>query len=250
MKKTKISLAGKIITLLASLFAILFVSGKWLDIQQVTLIFGDSVQRKYSLFEIADFLDAFNFYLESDDVQAFAYFFAVGAALVILLCVVNVILTFLDNHTVKVLTIIAAVIGVIVAAVFLISLNEINSEVKEATYGGIYKLLKSTAKPFLTPLFLIVECVGVRLEEKGAPAYNRFTSQAKCPYCGAPAAPGSAFCTNCGKNISVNTAQSVGAANLSANSGAAQSPKQFCDQCGQKNTSMSNFCIYCGNKLI
>lgn len=137
VKKSKISLVGKIIAVAASIFSIIMISGKWLDLYQVPMIFGNNIPHEYSLHDISDLIDTFNMYIDDESLGAVAAFFSVSATLVVILNVLNIILTLLDTKAVRTSAILAAIVAVVVTVAYLFAVNEINAEMKEATYGGI-----------------------------------------------------------------------------------------------------------------
>ena len=65
--------------------------------------------------------------------------------------------------------------------------------------------------------------------------------QGKCPSCGAPLNDGDAFCINCGEKIAEAASTGEHAAEASADS--------TCPECGAKVNAQSPFCGECGAKL-
>lgn len=233
-QKQNISLTGKIITVFASILSIITVSGKWLNLRRIPMIFGTSVPHKYSLYDISEFLDKFDMYLHTDSFRFFATFFSVSATVVIILSVLNVILVLIDKKIVKVSAVLTAVVSIAAAAVFLIAVRRINMDMREATYGGINKLLGTTAKPYWLILFSVASNVGCCLKQKKTNVLSESNDNEPkrvCVQCGAETERGSAFCTSCGAQVVEQTSE------------------WFCTNCGAKMPDNAAFCTECGNKL-
>ena len=63
-----------------------------------------------------------------------------------------------------------------------------------------------------------------------------------CPNCGTVLPEGTKFCTECGKQIPTEPAQTI-------SQDAAQSQGSFCPNCGNAIPSNTNFCVVCGAKI-
>lgn len=241
IKQNKISIVGRVIAIIAAIFSIVMISGKWLDLYQIPMILGNSVQHEYSLFEISDFLDTFNMYLRNAEVDFYTALFSIGAVVTIILNVAVILLALLNKGAAKVLSGLSAAIGIIIVVVFLVSIRQINAEMKEATYGGIKELLRTTAKPYWLIAFSILTGIGCRLKlkkENKPGIFNSTTSSSylkqKCTQCGAEIEKDSAFCNACGAKVTIQTQSSVN--------------NKFCTSCGAKLPSDAAFCTECGNK--
>ena len=240
-KQYKISLIGRIIAVIASIFAIVMVSGEWLDLYQVPMIFGNSIPHEYSLFDISDFLETFNMYLDNADLEFYSTLFSVGATVTIVLSVLTIILALINTGAAKSFSGLSATVGIIIAVVFLVAIYQINAEMKEATYGGVEELLRSTSKPYWLIAFSILSCIGCGLKQKGNSSVllNNTTlgsiQKKKCDNCGAEIAKDSAFCNSCGTKVTIQTQSS--------------SNNKFCTNCGAKIPEDATFCTECGSKL-
>lgn len=237
-KKSKISLIGKIIVIAASILSIIMISGKWLDLYQVPMIFGKNIPHEYSLHDISDFLDTFNMYIDDEALGAIATFFSVSATVVVILNVLNIILILVNTKAVKASAILAAIVGVIVTAAYLFAVNEINAEMKEATYGGIKELLRTTSNPYWLIAFSILSNVGCRLKKKDnnfGSSSNQSAKKQICTQCGAETEYGSAFCSSCGAKFDMQTTNN--------------NDIKFCTNGGAKMSSETGFCTECGNKV-
>lgn len=237
IKKSKISLIGKIIAIAASIFSIIMISGKWLDLYQVPMIFGNNIPHEYSLYDISDLLDTFNMYIDDGTLGAIAAFFSISATVVVILNILNIILTLIDTKAVRSSAILAAIVGVVVTAAYLFAVNEINAEMKEATYGGIKELLRTTSNPYWLIAFSILSNIGCRLKKKGnnfEASNNQSAKKQICTQCGAETEYGSAFCSSCGERLVMQTANN--------------DDVKFCTNCGAKMSSEAGFCTECGNK--
>lgn len=240
MGKQRISVLGKVLTIFSGIMMIVMVTGKWLELHQIPMILKNSVQDEYSLFEIADFLDKFNLYLERSDVEAYATALSFGAVVIIILSVLTMITTLVSSSAAKKLGGAATVVCVILTAVFMISIIDINLKMKDATYGGIDELLRSTARPFVMILFSAFAIVGSCLKAKpvqaGAmnmPAGTGFGSR-RCTGCGAEISAGTCFCAKCGKAVE----------EIRSNA----SNEKYCTVCGAKIAPEMRFCTSCGAK--
>ncbi len=237
MKTDKISMFGKIIVVFASIMSIVMVSGKWLDLYQIPMIFGDSVQHEYSLFEISDFMDTFNMYLDNDSVRGYSALLSVGAVAVIVLSVLSVIAAFVNARLSRISSVMLMTVCIILAGVFIGTIIHINGEVEEATYGGIEELLKGTSKPYWLTAFSVLNMIGAMIKKKApvsiVPAGAKADIGRSCTGCGAPIPSGAQFCTRCGKKSDEiqNTAN-----------------ERFCVACGAKMAPGMAFCTSCGAK--
>lgn len=232
-KNFKMSMAGRVIAILAAFISIFMIKGVWLDIYQVPMIFGNSIPHKYSLFEISDFLETFNMYFNSADLDFYIVLFSIGATVTIILSVLTIIFALLNKNITKLFSSLAAVIGIIIAVIFLIAIQQINAEMKEATYGGIEELLRTTSKPYWSIAFLILTCIGCRIKEKENTVV--FAKQ-NCAQCGAEIEIDSVFCSSCGTKVDIQTQDSV--------------QNRFCSNCGTKVPEDATFCTECGSKLL
>lgn len=238
VKKSKISLIGKIIAVAAAIFSIAMISGEWLDLYQVPMIFGNSIKHEYSLREISDLLDTFNMYLRDESLGEAAAFLSASVTVVIILNVLNIILTLVDTKAVRASAILAAIASVVVATAYLSAVNEINAEMKEATYGGIKELLRTTSSPYWLIAFSVLCNIGCRLKKKNNNLGSLSSQSEKkqiCTQCGAEIEYGSAFCTSCGARFVVQN----------ENDG----DFKFCISCGAKIPKTAGFCTECGNKV-
>lgn len=237
VKKSKISLIGKIIAIAGAIFSIIMISGKWLDLYQVPMIFGNNIPHEYSLYDISDLLDTFNMYIDDEALGAIAAFFSISATVVVILNILNIILTLIDTKAVRISAILATIVGFVVTAAYLFAVNEINAEMKEATYGGIKELLRTTSNPYWLIAFSILSNIGCRLKKRdnnfGA-SNNQSAKKQICTQCGAETEYGSAFCNSCGAKFDMQTANN--------------NDIKFCTNCGAKMSSEAGFCTECGNK--
>lgn len=237
-KSYKISTLGKIIAIAASIIMIVLVTGKWLNLYQIPMIFGDSVQHEYSIFEITDFMDEFNLYLDSDDVSLYSGLLTTIAVAIIILGILNVIFTLLNIPAIKITTIASIALCVILAILFVGTVQHINSEVKEATYGGISELLRTTSNPYWIVIISCLSFIGTKIKSKDSSNSPIFAgvnqSIYRCTNCGTPIDLNASFCNNCGQKIEkeqiINT-------------------EQYCTNCGVKIQAGSTFCTSCGTKV-
>lgn len=240
MEKQKVSLFGKILTSFSCIMAIVMVAGKWLELNQIPMLLKNSVQDKYSLFEITDFLDEFNFYLDNSDIKLYSAILGIGAVVVIVLSIIGIITVFVNGSAAKGVAGAETVVSVILVCVFIGSIIYINGKMDEVTYGGIDKLLKSTARPLLLALFSILSVVGTGLKGKTVQpktmpiVSNGAMSTSHCTSCGAEMPAGVKFCVQCGK--SAEDAVTVSA------------DERYCTSCGAKIASNMRFCTSCGAK--
>lgn len=239
-KQYKISFVGRIIAILASVFAIVMVSGEWLDLYQIPMIFGNSIPHEYSLFDISDFLETFNMYLDNTDLEFYSTLFSVGATVTIVISVLTIIFALVNTSAAKLFSGLSATVGIVIAVVFLVAIYQINAEMKEATYGGIEELLRSTSKPYWLIAFSILSIIGCCLKQKenGFSVLSKTTlnsgSKQKCVNCGAEIEKDSAFCNSCGTKVTIQTQSS--------------SNNKFCTNCGTKISDDATFCTECGSK--
>ena len=230
VKSYKISTLGKIIAIAASIIMIVLVTGKWLNLYQIPMIFGDSVQHEYSIFEITD--------LDSDDVSLYSGLLTAIAAAIIILGILNVIFTLLNIPAIKITTIASLALCVILTIIFVGTVQHINSEVKEATYGGISELLRTTSNPYWIVIISFLSFIGTKIKSKdssNSPAYAGVNQTIyRCTNCGMPIDLNASFCNNCGQKIEkeqiINT-------------------EQYCTNCGAKIQAESAFCTSCGTKV-
>lgn len=178
------------------------VSGNWIDIYQIPMILGDSVEHEYTLFEITDFLDTFNRYLEDTDISAFAGFLTVGAVTTIIINVVIILVT-ISNSNAKKAASLAIVVSIILAIVYLGTISNINSEMEEATYGGIEELLRATSNPYWLIAFSVLTFIGTKkiVPTKNVVITGQTVAKIKCNQCGAEIDELSSFCNNCGTAV-------------------------------------------------
>ena len=233
----KTSLLGKIIVIFSSIMAIVMVSGKWLNLYQIPMIFGNSIPHEYSLFQISDFMDTFNMYLENGTVSFYSILLSVGAVAVIVLSAITIIMIIINNSLKNATTVMLMIVSVVLAGVFIGTIIHINAEMKEATYGGIDELLRGTSKPYWLVAFSVLNIIGVRLKSKAQPsitAVNKKDFKYNCTGCGAEIPYGVTFCTHCGKKV--NQIQNM-------------NNEKFCIACGAKIPSDMAFCISCGTKV-
>lgn len=239
MTKTnvKISTLGKIIAIAAAILTIIMVTGKWLDLYQVPMIFGNSVQHEYTLFEISDFMDTFNMYLDNEEVSFYSTLLSGGAVIIIILSIVAVLAVLLNAQSGKIIAGLTAIISLILMFAFVGAIHQINSEVKEATYGGIGELLRTTSNPYWLIVFSILSCVGASLKSSKQAASGLLArsniSTKRCTGCGTIIETGAVFCNNCGKRTDDEPQNNTGA---------------FCTSCGAKIIDKSEFCTSCGAK--
>lgn len=238
VKSYKISTLGKIIAIAASIIMIILVTGKWLNLYQIPMIFGDSVQHKYSIFEITDFMDEFNIYLDNDDVKIYSSFLTTGAVAIIIVGILNIIFAILNKPVTKITTIASAVLCVILTIVFVGTIHHINSEVKEATYGGISELLRTTSNPYWIVVITFLSFIGTKIKSKDNSNSAIFvgTNQSiyKCTNCGSPIDLNASFCNNCGQKIEKEQIFDA---------------ERYCTNCGAKIQGGSAFCTSCGTKV-
>ena len=236
-KENTMSFFGKVVAVVSAVFAILMISGKWLNLYQIPMIFGDSIPHRYSLFDISDFLDIFNMYLDNSNLGFYVTLFSVGATIAIILNVTVIIFSLVNFGATKTFAGVAAAVGIIIAVVFLGAVHQINAEMKEATYGGVEKLLKTTSSPYWLIVFSILQNVGCRLKSKGnntgilsSPAS---AAKRKCLQCGAEIGSDSVFCNSCGAKVETQ-----------------ESNNKFCTECGAEIPADAAFCTKCGCKLV
>lgn len=234
--KSKISFIGKLITIISSIVTIIFASGTWLDLYQVPMIFGNSVQHEYTLYEISDFMDTFNMYLQNSNVDFYSGVLSFGVTIVIILSVLDVVMSILDMSLSKITTILTTIASVILVCVFVGSVHNINREFSEATYGGIKEIIRNTANPYWCIVFATVGCVGVRIKKKISTDAKTNISQESacisCNQCGTINSLGSSFCNECGCKLGQDTESDY-----------------YCTSCGNKLAKESSFCTACGNKV-
>lgn len=237
MKTNKISLLGKVIVIFSCIMMIVMVLGKWLDLYQIPMIFGNSIPHEYSLFEISDFMDTFNMYLENETIQVYSTLLSVGAVAAIVLSVITIITALVNNSLSNVSSAILMIVNVLLAGVFVGTIIYVNGEMEEATYGGIKELLRGTSKPYFMIAFSILNIIGVRLKCKIQPSTEtnkKADIKYNCTGCGAELPAGTKFCTHCGKKADdiQDTYQ-----------------EKFCTSCGAKIDPNMTFCVSCGAKV-
>lgn len=237
MKTNKISLLGKVIVIFSCIMMIVMVSGKWLDLYQIPIIFGDSIPHEYSLFEISDFMDTFNMYLENETIQVYSALLSVGAVAAIVLSVITIITALINNSLSNVSSVILMIVSVLLTGVFVGTIIYINGEMEEATYGGIKELLRGTSKPYWLIAFSIFNMIGVRLKckiQSSTETNKKVDFKHNCTGCGAELPVGVRFCTHCGKK-----ADDIQNAHK----------ERFCISCGAKIDPNMTFCVSCGSKV-
>lgn len=240
MEKQKTSVLGKVFTIFSGIMMIVMVTGKWLELHQIPMILKNSVQDEYSLFEIAKFLDKFSLYLDRTDIEIYAAVLGFGAVAVIILSVLTMITALLNSSAAKGFGGAATGVCVILTVLFMISIIDINLKMKDATYGGIDELLRSTARPFVMILFSIFGIVGTCLKAKPVQAgvmphtANAGFGMRRCTECGAEITAGTCFCAKCGKPVE-EVRKTV-------------SNEKYCTVCGAKIAPEMRFCTSCGAK--
>ncbi len=238
-KSNNVSFLGKIIIIVAAILAIIMVNGTWLDLYQVPMIFGNSIEHEYTLFEITDFIDTFNMYLDNSDVSAFTGILTAGAVITIILNAVLILLTILNSNAKKAVSSLAIVVSIALAVIYLGAIAYINSEMKEVTYGGIEELLRSTSNPYWLVAFSVLSFVGTNIKKTVSTGSISQIGQAslktRCLQCGAEIDKSSSFCNSCGAAVVVEK-ESV-------------RNEVYCTQCGAKVDASSSFCTSCGNKI-
>lgn len=233
MKTNKLSLAGKVIVIFSCIMLIVMVLGKWLKLDEIPMIFGNSMPSEFSLFEISDYMDEFNEYLESKDMQVYSVVLSIGAFAVIALSVITIIAALINKSLLNVTASSLMSLSAILAAGFVISIIYINKEIEEASYGLIKDLFQWTAKPYLLAAFAILNIIGASLKCRVQPSTGAVITY-NCTGCGAEVPVGVSFCTYCGKKkVDMYEARKG----------------KFCIACGAEIDPNMTFCVSCGAKV-
>lgn len=237
----KISIIGRVITIIAAIFSIVKVRGVWLDLYQVPLIFGRNIKREYTLSEISEFLDMFNMYLKNAELDFYEMFFSGGTVVLVIINVLLIILALINNDNVVGMAGISLLTSAVITGVFLFAMYQINTEMKEVTYGGVEELLKPTSNPYWFIAFSVLACIGTAFKSKvkasgSAAAWvsSEHGANKICSECGAEIMGGALFCGACGAKAE--------------NKESALENARYCTNCGAKMSENTVFCTECGAK--
>ena len=230
----KTSVAGRILSIIFGILAIVMVTGKWLDLYQVPLILGNYKEYKYSLFEIQDFLSTFNFYVNNDTIKVYSDFLLIMTSVVVILSVVTILISLFGTKAAKVFSSISIISAVILSGAVISFVIKTNLEVKDMTYDSIDELLRLTYNPWLLVLFAIIQRLFLNIKIKSpSPAFQSTVNvPTKCSNCGAYLPDKALFCDNCGQKVQQTN-------NIN----------KFCTACGNPIVAGAEFCTNCGEKI-
>ncbi|MCH5184789.1 MAG: zinc ribbon domain-containing protein [Oscillospiraceae bacterium] len=240
----------KIIPIVLSVLTMVFVAGKWLNLYQIPMIFGDSVQHKYSLFEISEFINTINSYINSDNLNSFSKLMAGGAAVTIISLAFSIVFILFrgPEFILEITTAVPVFLCFVLVSCFCGTVVYVNESFNEASHGLVKELLRWTSGPFLafgTSLLLygylkiksLLRKFQEREEQPRGGKNSLPQGQCECVKCGANLGIDDAFCKYCG------TPKKIYPINAAANNGG------FCASCGAKLPVNSVFCESCGAKV-
>lgn len=234
MNNNKTSVAGRVLSIISGVIAIIMTAGKWLDLYQVPIIMGNYKEYKYSLFEIQDFLSTFNLYVKNDTIKAYADFLLIMTTVVIILSVITMLISLSGTKTAKVFSLISIISAIVLSGVVIGFVVKTNLNVKDATYDSIDELLRLTYNPWLLVAFTIIQRLFLNIKMKSHLSVlpKTVNDSKQCSSCGAYLPPNASFCNKCGEKV-----QPVNNTN------------NFCTACGNPIPEGVEFCASCGTKV-
>lgn len=234
MNKKKMSVVGRVLSIIFGIIAMIMALGDWLDIYQVPMIMKRYLENKYSLLEIYDFLDTFNMYVGSSKIEMYADILLLATIAVIIVNLAAMILSGLGKQPAKVLSIVSSTLSIVLSGAVVGFVVKTNLYVEDVTYGGVDKLLRLTLNPWLLILFSVLQsvCLRISAKETSYSPNSSVTGQVQCVNCGAFLQNGAMFCNRCGAKAEIPK----------------PSPK-FCTSCGNSLSPGAVFCPNCGSMI-
>lgn len=228
--KSKLDLRARIISIISSIFTIIFVCSKWLEFESLPYQLYKADESGYTLFDISDFFALLHRY-SGEGYGDLSNFFYAGAVAVIIASIIFIFLMLIGKRAGKVYRVIAFITSAVIFVGFFILMMVINDDVKELTYGRVDKIAEAGISPYLMMLSTIITCIFSAKEKNTETTVS--ASGRQCTSCGALLIDGAKFCSSCGAESDTEN-QNIG--------------NKYCNNCGKEIAIDSVFCDSCGNK--
>ena len=227
MTSNKTSVSGRVLSIVFGILAIFSVTGKRLGLKDIPIILGSYKMERYSLFEIRDFLDRFNFYVQNDTVETYSILLLLMTTVVILLISITILTSLKGTKPAKVMSVLSIISAVILSGAVIRFVIKTNLYVEDNTYGGVESLLELTAKPWLLIVFTTAQRLFLNIKAKNmSTTTNTYINTTKqCSHCGAFLTTNALFCNKCGAKVQQTNNAPI-----------------FCTTCGNPTTTGAEFC--------
>ena len=247
--KYRLNNTGRVLAIICAIISIIMALGPWIEIEAVSTMFGGSVKHEYSMFEISDFLKEANNYIRSDEVGAISWVIIAFVVVALIDNVATIISAATNSTSANGNATSAALFNILISVVAIIAVSVINSEISDATYGGVREMFSITIYPILLIISSVVMLIGASMKESAydynAPYTQRYTQPNVQPN-GQPINSAGKYCEKCGSFV--GTARFCGACGATIGATGHIPKSTFCSFCGVKIPEKGGFCPNCGRK--
>lgn len=228
MKKV-LSIKDRLITIITGILSIVFVCGKWLEINTLPYQLYRVDKRTYTIFDISDFFDFIRSYGDSGTYGLLSDIFFFGAVAVIIYACAYILMMLAGKPMWTEVRVLSVITSLFLLAVFLGAVFTVNKDMRDLTRGAADNVVQAGTASYMTLAAMAVSAIfsgGSR-----AVNYTAKPPQIKCAGCGADMPAGVRFCSSCGMQLKKDT-----------------DAPMYCTQCGSKIEEGTAFCSSCGKR--